>query len=151
MDFYTEIKRIAGIFDVNIKTYMYSDARYESESLNFEYFPVIVISDTIRGSGVTTPAGRINNTENYSFRVMKNDLRDSFEAENYSGLVNEDSYTIAKEMLQLGLSILNKFKMDNYFMTAPTWNFNFIFKETANVLTGVLFNVNFVYNPDLIY
>jgi hypothetical protein len=149
MDFYSEIKTILEEYNESIKTFMYPNARYESESGNFEAFPVCVISSDISGSGNTEVNGTLRDTVNYTVRFMQNDVRDNFDAENYSG-ISENSYKKALEMQTLGNSVLSKFKNNNQFKEKPTWSYNLLFKETSNVLTGCLFNVSFSVNADLI-
>lgn len=149
MNFYTQIKDIAILFDAEIKTFMYPYERAEVQSLNFSAFPVIIISNSINGSGTFEPNGNIKDAANYSIRFLTNDTRDNSDAENYTG-ITENSYQKSLDMFELGSSILNKFKNSNVFIEKPTFNYSLLYKITSNNLTGAEFNLSFAVAADKI-
>ncbi len=150
MDFYSKIRTILENYDSTIKTFMYPNSRYESETGNFKAFPVCIISTDIGGSGENTANGTQKDTVSYTVRFMTNDKRDAFDAENYSGQISQDSYSKALEMQTLGNSVLKKFQSENLFKEKPNWSYRLIFKETSNVLTGCSFDISFSTNAELI-
>ena len=149
MNLYEKIRLIAADYDESIKTYMLEDARMEVSSINFETYPVIVISPDISGSGTFEANGDINDSSNYVIKFLTDDIRDNPEAENYTG-IDSNSYQKALDMLKLGVSVLNKFKHENLFKTKPTFTYNLVFKTTANNLTGAIFNLSFSVAADKI-
>lgn len=147
MSFFTDIKNSATAINANAKTYFQHAVRNDSESFNYESFPIVNILPNFSENVTKSKGGNLVAQSRYSIQFLDGDSWENFDNDNFGTIAQETTYEIIERMKLFANAVVYNFLQTTKTALTETqsvsWLLTPVYRITSNSLSGVLLQLNY--------